>query len=89
MVQTARKNNISGQAKIWLKPASPSSTGYRNFDSRCDCQGYVGLYSCLFDCPFDHCKHDFEAETLSRSTKIAVSQINEKRSTYASIPEDY
>jgi hypothetical protein len=83
MVQTARKNNITGQvSNRIIKPALPSSLSYCGFDSQCDCQGYRGQYSCLFSCPFPTCLHDQEKETESLTTRKANSQLNAKVSVY-------
>ena len=82
MVQTARKNNISGLASHRVLTASPSSISYRLPDSRCDCFGHVGEYVCLQNCPFDHCLHDAEHDSETRSVRIAEHQIRQKVSIY-------
>jgi hypothetical protein len=87
MVQTARKNNITGAANHRVLTASPSSISYRLPDSRCDCFGHVGEWTCLIDCPWEHCLHDGETETLSISTRKATSQIQDKSPVY--VADDY
>ena len=78
---TARKNNVTGLLSRRILPASPSSLSYCGYDSKCDCQGYIGLYSCLA-CPFGDCLHIQEKETESLTTRKANSQLNAKVSVY-------
>ena len=75
MVQTARKNNITGAASVWAHPALASSKTYRMADSRCDFPGHPD-WVCLC-CPVSCCLHDQVGE-YSTPRMDAVSQIRQK-----------
>jgi hypothetical protein len=81
------KNHITGAASHWSKPAKASSRAYRHFDSRCDCEGHLGEFLCLVDCPYEHCLHDFESENESVTNQVVTKQIK-KVSVYDGL-EDY
>jgi hypothetical protein len=84
-----RKNSISGLVYRRVLAASPSSISYCGCDSKCDCYGHIGEHVCLQNCPFDHCLHDFEHDSETRSVRIAEHQISAKRPVYANIENDY
>ena len=80
--------NISNKARKW-KHQDPANRSYRAADSKCDCYGHVGEWSCS-TCPHPDCLHSQERENESTTEKIAVGQVKRK-SVYddASIAEDY
>ena len=79
------KNNVSGLASRWKKPAKASSRAYRNADSLCDVNGHVGQYLCI-RCPFpDGCLHMAEDQYEKEKDQV---ELKPRQSVYADC-EDY